>query len=404
MQVIHRNLDYSTGTSRLSRFHFLAAMTAMLAFTFAADPVSGAAGGKGAWRKHQVYSGASALTAVGGDFTGDGRPDIIANSDGRTRLLVAPEWKEILLGPEEERNFIHSEVLDVDGDGDLDWVGARYKPGLITWLEQPENPETGTWRERLVDDQVNGIHGLLTGDVDQDGSLDLLATSAQPMGPFPESLVWYRIPENPRAADSWHRFVFANRDAPGLSHYLGFGDVNGDGRPDIASAAKGGPSDTTGLGNWFAWWEAPKDPEAAWTRHRLGGVQPGATNIHPADVNGDGRVDFVASRGHAHGVIWFEAPHWKVHNIDPEIQEPHALTVADLDQDGDLDAATCAFGSKMAAWYENDGSGRFRIHVLDRDQESYDIRAVDLDADGDLDLLVAGRHSNNVVWYENPVR
>ena len=157
---------------------------------------------------------------------------------------MAPDWKEILLGPEDERNFIHSEVLDVDGDGDLDWVGARYKPGLITWLEQPENPETDAWKERLVDDQVDGIHGLLTGDVDRDGRLDLLATSAQPMGPFPDSLVWYRVPENPKQADSWHRFVFANRDAPGLSHYLGFGDVNGDGRPDIASAAKGGPSAT----------------------------------------------------------------------------------------------------------------------------------------------------------------
>ena len=403
MPAIRRDLAGSPGPSRLRRFRFLPLMAVMSALAFAADTVLAAAG-KGGWRKHQIYSGASVLTAVGGDFTGDGRPDAIANSDGRTRLLVAPDWKEIVLGPEEERNFIHGEAMDVDGDGDLDWIGARYKPGLITWLEQPENPEIDTWMERLVDDQVEGIHGLLTGDVDQDGRLDLLATSAQPTGPFPDSLVWYRVPENPREADSWSRFVFADRDAPGLTHYLGFGDVNGDGRPDIASAAKGGPTDTTGLGNWFAWWEAPRDPEAAWIRHGVGGLQPGATNIHPADVDGDGRVDLVASRGHAQGVIWFEAPYWKVHDIHPEIREPHALTVADLDQDGDVDAATCAFGEKMAAWYENDGSGRFRVHVLDRNQESYDIRAVDMDGDGDLDLLVAGRQSNNVVWYENPLR
>lgn len=404
MHSIQTDHPFPTQASRLRGSRFLPAVAAMAALFLFLDPVSGTSGGKGKWRKHQVYSGASALTAVGGDFTGDGLPDVITNSGGRTRLLVAPEWKEIPLGPEEERDFIHSEVLDVDGDGDLDWIGARYQPGLITWLEQPENPESQAWKERLVDDQVNGIHGLLTGDVDQDGRLDLLATSARPKGPFPESLVWYRVPENPKTAGSWHRFVFARRDAPGLSHYLGFGDVNGDGRPDAAAAAKGGPSDTTGLGNWFAWWEAPDDPEAAWKRHRLGGFEPGATNIHPADVNGDGRVDFVASRGHAQGVIWFEAPHWKIHDIHPEIREPHALTVADLDQDGDMDAATCAFGEKMAAWYENDGSGRFRVHVLDRDQESYDIRAVDMDGDGDLDLLVAGRQSNNVVWYQNPLR
>ena len=212
----------------------------MVALSLFWEPVSGASGAKGKWRKHQVYSGDSALTAVGGDFTGDGLPDVITNSSGRTRLLVAPDWNEIPLGPEEERDFIHSEVMDVDGDGDLDWIGARYQPGLITWLEQPENPESQEWKERLVDDQVNGIHGLLTGDVDQDGRLDLLATSARPKGPYPESLVWYRVPENPKQAGSWHRFVFAHRDAPGLSHYLGFGDVNGDGRPDAAAAAKGG--------------------------------------------------------------------------------------------------------------------------------------------------------------------
>ena len=45
-----------------------------------------------------------------------------------------------------------------------------------------------------------------------------------------------------------------------MSHYFGFGDVNGDGRPDIALAAKGGPQAEPGTGEWFAWWEAPVDP------------------------------------------------------------------------------------------------------------------------------------------------
>ena len=52
--------------------------------------------------------------------------------------------------------------------------------------------------------------------------------------------------------------------------------------------------------------------------------EPGATNIHPADVNGDGKMDFIASRGHGRGVIWFEGPDWIWHDIDAEIKEPHA--------------------------------------------------------------------------------
>lgn len=356
------------------------------------------------WRKHVVHSGLPTVTAVAADFTGDGKVDVISNSGGKTRLFVAPDWREIVLDGRPGHDLIHSEVMDADGDGDPDYIGARYTPGLIFWLECPQRPLTDPWPLHLVDDQVDGIHGLLTGDVDQDGRLDLLANSAQPTGRFANSLVWYKIPSEPRSADGWQRHVFAERDAPGLSHYLGFGDVNGDGRPDAASAAKGGPTAEPGTGNWFAWWEAPTDPRGVWKKHLIAEKQTGATNIHPADVNGDGRVDFIASRGHGQGVVWFEAPDWTAHEINASLEGPHCLAVVDLDGDGDPDAATCAKDSQIAAWFENNGDGSFTTHVIGQNQAAYDIRAVDLDADGDRDLLIAGQASNNVVWYENPLR
>jgi hypothetical protein len=64
-------------------------------------------------------------------------------------------------------------------------------------------------------------------------------------------------------------------------------------------------------------------------------------------------------------------------------------------------AVTFAFGSKICAWYENDGSGRFLRHVVGTGQEAYDIRVGDLDGDGDNDFFVAGRKSDNVVVYYN---
>ena len=210
------------------------------------------------------------------------------------------------------------------------------------------------------------------------------------------------MPENPRQATSWQRNIFARNDAPGLSHYLGFGDVNGDGRADIAMGAKGGEQDKSGLGEWFYWWEASNDPTKPFTRHELPGKHPGATNIQQADVNGDGKVDFIATRGHGTGVIWFEAPSWKIHDINPDLEFPHCLQVVDMDNDGDIDAATCAYGSQIAAWFENDGKGNFKTHVVATGQAAYDIRAVDIDLDTDLDLLIAGQQSLNVVWYENP--
>ena len=355
----------------------------------------------GAWKKHSIPTGGQTMTAVAADFTGDGRMDIITNCNSRTRLFVAPNWNEILLAEDADHDFLHSEVMDVDADGDPDYIATRYTPGLIVWFERPENPLDQPWPIHLVDDQVNGIHGLLTGDVDGEGRADLLATSALAEGPFPESLVWFRVPENPRSAQSWERYVFAENDAPGLSHYLGLGDVNGDGRPDAASAAK--------TGNWFAWWEAPSDPRNVWTKHLIGDNQVGATNIHPVDVDRDGNVDFMASRGHGKGVVWFEAPDWKPHELSDTVAGAHCLTIADLDEDGDIDAATCAGAwidrkHWQAVWFENDGRGQFSTHVIGRNQTGYDIRSVDMDGDRDLDLLIAGMDSHNVAWYENPLR
>jgi hypothetical protein len=356
------------------------------------------------WKRHVVMDGSANSTAVAADFTGDRRIDVITSVNGMTLLYVAPDWKRVVIDSgTPPRRCIHSAVMDVNGDGRPDFLGAVYSPGLIFWLECPAEP-VEAWKYHLVDDQVNGIHGLVVGDIDGDGRPDLAANSAQPTGPFPESLVWYRVPAQPGAGSGWPRYVVGDRDAPGLSHYLGLGDVNGDGRTDVASAAKGGPTAPPGSGDWFAWWEAPADPTKVFKKNVIARDQPGATNIHMADVDGDRQIDFIATRGHGQGVVWFQAPDWKAHTIHASLDSPHCLAVADMDGDGDVDAATCAYEDKIAAWFENDGRGRFTTHVIASDQAAYDLRLVDMDGDGDLDVLIAGQRSENVVWYENPLK
>lgn len=356
------------------------------------------------WEKTVVHAGHSTATAVAADFTGDGQVDIISNSGGKTRLFVAPDWAEVIIDDDPRHGCIHSAVMDVDGDGDPDFVGARYDPGLLFWLECP-GTDSGErlWPVHRIHDEVHGIHGVLVGDVDGDGAPDLIANSAQPKEPFSESVVWLTVPEHPRSVDEWPLHLAAAHDAPGLTHYLGLGDLNGDGRADIMTAAKGGPQAQPGSGDWFAWWEAPADSrQRGWKKHLVAADQPGATNILPTDVNGDGTMDLICSRGHGAGVVWFEGPDWTMHEIWPELAGPHCLAIGDIDGDGDIDAATCAKDDKLAVWFENDGRGGFTSHVVGRDQAAYDIRIVDMDADGDLDLLVAGQASRNVVWYANP--
>ncbi len=182
------------------------------------------------------------------------------------------------------------------------------------------------------------------------------------------------------------------------NHYLGVGDVNGDGRLDVATRAKVGPE-----GNWFAWWEQPSDITKPWKKHMIATNQPGATNILISDLNGDGKPGFVASRGHGRGVIWFETPTWTHHTIDDRMIGPHALAIADIDRGGDPDVVVCSKDSGILAWFENDRRGNFREHRIYEDQSAYQIRIVDMNGDGAPDVLVAGQASRNVVWYENRV-
>lgn len=355
------------------------------------------------WKKHVITEKRQNLTAVAADYNRDGKVDVITSFGGRVSLFLAPDWTEIVLHrfPRLNAACIHSETLDVDGDGDMDWVGSEAS-GKPFWLENPGDG-SGAWAARLIDPDIRGIHCILKADVDNDGKEDIIINNFEPEGVLADSIVWFRIPKQPLGADQWERYVFADKDARGGSHYFGFGDIDGDGWGEIAVGAKGAPFAD---GNWFAYWKNPgaEGVEKAWGKTVLAGNQLAATNILPGDVNGDGIVDFLASRGHSAGVLWFEAPDWKIHEIDPEMKSPHSLVLADLDGDGDLDGASCGYESKIVAWYENDGKGKFIRHVLDADQESYDLRAIDMDGDGDLDLLNAGRASGNVVWYQNPSR
>jgi hypothetical protein len=357
------------------------------------------------WLRHVITAGFRNQTALPGNFAGTGRQDVISGdieNDHNLFLFTAPDWKPTLLIS--GIRVIQSAALDVDGDGDLDFIGAQYHPGLVFWLEHPTHPLAEPWKYHLIDDfkqgGIDGVHGLALADMDGDGRPDLVAASGWTDGNFPDSIVWFRIPREVRQAGSWERFIVANRDAPGFNHYPSAGDVNGDGRADVASAAKAGPQ-----GNWFAWWEHPAgNPTEPWKKHLISTDQPGATNILIVDLNGDGKPDFLGSRGHGKGVVWFAAPDWRPHQIDNTLVGTHGLAAGDIDGDGDMDIATCAKDSGILAWFENDGKGRFTEHRIYEDQSTYEVRLVDMNGDGAPDILVAGQESQNVVWYENRIR
>ena len=172
------------------------------------------------------------------------------------------------------------------------------------------------------------------------------------------------------------------------------GDIDGDGVEEFLAGAKG---ENFKNGNWFAYWERGDDVNKPWKRVTIAGTYEGATHIYPADVNMDGKMDLVTSQGHDKGILWFEGPDFNAHKIDDKLIHPHAMQIADMDNDGDIDVVACANYSAKAQWFENDGKGNFTRHHLLDNQKSYDITISDLDNDGLLDVIIAGWKGGNVM-------
>ena len=153
---------------------FFVAVTCLTAACSSTSPNAEAQTG---WPRHVVVPSSESMinSAVAGDFDGDGRIDVLSSYEGRVVLLHGPAWQAHTVHvfyESHSRNrprtsCIHSCLLDVDADGDLDFCGSN---NTVFWLECPAEPLSGKlWTYHTVDDQILGTHCLITGDVNRDG-------------------------------------------------------------------------------------------------------------------------------------------------------------------------------------------------------------------------------------------
>ncbi len=346
------------------------------------------------FEKHTLDQGANEACAFA-DINGDGRLDIVSGEN----WFEAPKWirhkfREIPFTSNYVDDF--SDLpLDVNGDGHIDVVSCAWFSRRLSWWQNPGRGK-GEWKDHTIESGFPIEFAFLV-DLDNDGK----AREVLPQfGGEKAPLSWYDARDG--------AFVKHVASPRSYGHGIGAGDVNGDRRNDIVTP-KG-------------WLEAPADPRTGpWTFHEFPDL--GHTGfIHVMDVNQDGRNDLVTSLAHNYGIFWLEQGEgntWTKRMIDDSWSQPHAVTLIDLDGDGNKDLLT---GKRYMAhngrdpgereplgiyWYQygksDDGKRvEWTRHVIDystRAGGGMQLPAADIDGDGDLDFAAPGK--SGLFLFEN---
>lgn len=262
--------------------------------------------GRGSWIRVKIA-----------DLDEDGRPDILAvnkareGTQGSFSIFHNGGWRETVLA---RATFpvINARPVDLDGDGDLDVVGASWGDESIWVFER----NAGTWTRHLVHSGEPTSIGFMLelADLDGDGLIDIVSGSG-PRFRRADQIHWFQQPDT--MSDRWRHHLIGGI-GPDKATGLELIDLNGDGRDDLFVGGyswepwthePSNPKATDVCGR-LAWFEAPADPTRPWARHDISRRRRGMFDVFEvADVNGDGLEDILTTRGNSgeyDGVIWLE--------------------------------------------------------------------------------------------------
>lgn len=280
---------------------------------------------------------------------------------------------------------------DVDGDGDMDVLGAADCGGGVVWWENEDGSGT-SWTTHTINLNLSNLMCVDAADIDGDNDIDAVAAPID--NGFSK---WYENGDGSGTVWTEHHVTIANYSACAE-------DIDGDGNNDILNAYNSSYMDYPGI----TWSENANGSGTSWTNHEIVD-QYYVRAACAADIDGDGDLDVIGTGRddavHPANTTWWEnqdgaGTSWFEHTTVNSCFGD-AVHSEDLDGDGDMDILVARYWADEIYWLENrygTGSVWDKRMVDEQFNMTTSIFARDIDGDGSSEILGGG--GNCVSWWE----
>jgi hypothetical protein len=255
--------------------------------------------GKQNFKPHTIIDRIARVTDVrAADFNGDGRIDLIVGQfgydDGETRWMEnLGNWQFRSHILQSLSGGIHTIPVDIDKDGDMDIVSLISQEWEEIYLF--ENDGHGNFKSHLIWGSANedyGSSGMRVVDMNRDGLMDILFTNGD---------AFDYLPPRPRP---WHSVQWLENKGNFQFEHHPIGRFEGASGAVAADVDDDGDMDVVAV-SCYNFWEKPESQSMIWfendgkmdfTEHDIAHSPTHLISLETADMNNDGKPDFVSAR------------------------------------------------------------------------------------------------------------